>query len=507
MGSGACGQAAATILGKDWLVTATRKDLSFAQQIAIDRHYNVYDLGGNWDPFDRTIPTDCSGCVIDECDASINGTAMQWRRNADGGGGSTEDWRPPSLGGNADPSNGPFGSIMVNDPSEFPSDAAVLIALHHGDGSAEDSHMWCQVDQLKIETHGSDDTYPDGATVLYDGVNFHDIVLDVHTVDSPTTYGANNWWYLPGPIVEDGTPIPTGPSPTGGQNPVTLFGVDVSNNNFGGENSPNLTAAAAFTNALPGEGFSWIEAKATQGSTFVDPTWATIFKAATAISFPIVAFHYVDTTDPGAQAANAASVAGARNVGWMMDFEQDSGDINNLQAVLAAFQAAGLTVVVDYLPAWYLAQIGSPTLSGVPGLISSAYPGGAGYASTLYEAGGGDQGEGWQPYDGETPVIWQFTDSANVAGITVDADAFVGSEAQLLALLTPGGTVQPTPPAPTSNPPAIPKPSDEATQDSELWDQELLRWDFLGNRTVAETVGAIAAALKIPGCTDPLGDN
>lgn len=187
-----------------------RKTISFAQQIAIDRRYNPYWLGGNWDPFNRSAPTDCSGCVIDECDAALNGTAMQWRRNADGGGGSTEDWRPPSLGGNADPSNGPFGSIMVDDPADFPADAAVLIALHHGDGSAEDSHMWCQVDQLAVETHGSCDDFPNGATVLNsrDSELFNDVVLDVHD----TSY-ANNWWYIRGPIIEDGTPIPTGPSP------------------------------------------------------------------------------------------------------------------------------------------------------------------------------------------------------------------------------------------------------------------------------------------------------
>jgi hypothetical protein len=39
---------------------------------------------------------------------------------------------------------------------------------------------------------------------------------------------------------------------------VTLYGPDISNNNFGGEDNPDLAAAAAFVNALPGEGFSWV---------------------------------------------------------------------------------------------------------------------------------------------------------------------------------------------------------------------------------------------------------
>jgi hypothetical protein len=182
-----------------------RKTVSFAQQIAIDRHYNPYVYGGNWLALQRWIGTDCSGCVDDECDAALNGTAMAWQR-----WGSTEDWRPPSMGGGADPANGPFGAVMVDDPSQFPSDAAVLIALHHGPGGGENSHTWCQVDQLAIETHGSCDQFPNGATVLNsrDSELFNDAVLDVHD----TSY-ANNWWYLAGPITEDGTPVPTGPSP------------------------------------------------------------------------------------------------------------------------------------------------------------------------------------------------------------------------------------------------------------------------------------------------------
>lgn len=191
-------------------MSATRKNISFAQQIAIDRQGNDYVYGGNWDPYDRGVGTDCSGCVIDELDASLHGTAMGWRRNADGGGGSTEDFRPYSMGGSADPSNGPMGLVMVDHPNEFPADAAVRVAFHHGPGGGENSHTWCQVDGLQVETNG------DNGTVLNDGVHFHDEVLSVYAVDGVNGYGANNWWYLPGPIVEDGTPVPTAPSPLPG---------------------------------------------------------------------------------------------------------------------------------------------------------------------------------------------------------------------------------------------------------------------------------------------------
>jgi hypothetical protein len=186
-------------------MSATRRNIEFAKVIAYDRCGNPYIYGGNWDPFNRSTGTDCSGCVVDELDAAVNGTAMSWSRH----GLSTEDWRPPSMGGAADPHNGPFGTVMVDHPGQFPADAAVLVALHHGPGGGANSHMWCQVDDLPIETNGDD------GTVLGDAA------LSVHD----TGY-ANNWWYLPGPIIEDGTPRVTGPS-TPGQSADTLF-ADVS---------------------------------------------------------------------------------------------------------------------------------------------------------------------------------------------------------------------------------------------------------------------------------------
>ena len=67
----------------------SRKTISFGQQVAIDRAGNPYNYGGNWDPFDRKRGTDCSGCVVDELDGGINGTAMEWSRH----GLSTENWR------------------------------------------------------------------------------------------------------------------------------------------------------------------------------------------------------------------------------------------------------------------------------------------------------------------------------------------------------------------------------------------------------------------------------
>jgi lysozyme len=216
---------------------------------------------------------------------------------------------------------------------------------------------------------------------------------------------------------------------------VTLFGPDISNNNFGGEDNPDLAAAAAFVSALPGEGFSWVEAKSSMGSDFIDPTWATIYQTASAIGLLVVAYHYVDTSDPAAQAQTCAAALDGADVPVMFDFEDDSGDFDNFQAVLSAFQAAGLNVALSYIPEWYWEDIDSPDISGVPGLVSSAYPGGSGAASTIYTEDGGDDGEGWDGYGGATPVIWQFTDQALIAGLDVDCNAFIGELSDLQALL------------------------------------------------------------------------
>jgi hypothetical protein len=64
----------------------------------------------------------------------------------------------------------------------------------------------------------------------------------------------------------------------------------------------------------------------------------------------------------------------------------------------------------------------------------------------------------------------------------------------------------PTPPEepPVNNPPAIfPKPTDTETQVSQVWDQELIRWDMLGGLTKTEALAAIGQKLGIPGFNPP----
>jgi hypothetical protein len=213
---------------------------------------------------------------------------------------------------------------------------------------------------------------------------------------------------------------------------MTLYGFDISNNN-----GANLSIAE-----IKSEGFAWCEAKVSQGNYFSDPEWQQYRDQANACGLPIIGYHYADAScSPASQAARFQNNEGGDFV--MIDFEQNSGDITDYWALAQAFNAIGITVSVSYIPQWYWQQIGSPDLSRVPGLAASAYPiSSAGYASVLYQEGGGDSGEGWTPYGHGNPAIWQFSDCALIDGSTLDADAFRGSLDDLITLLQ-GGDMTP----------------------------------------------------------------
>ncbi len=204
---------------------------------------------------------------------------------------------------------------------------------------------------------------------------------------------------------------------------MTLYGIDISNY----QANINLTEVA-------NEGFSWVEAKVSEGNYYKDSTWAANQSGAQQAGLPIIGYHYANSSGSPDSQVQTWQANGGPNV-CMIDFESNSGNISDYWALVDAFNNAGVTVALSYIPQWYWSNIGSPDLSEVPGLISSAYPGGTGYAYDLYQNAGGDSGEGWNSYGNATPVIWQFTDQATVASMSVDADAFIGDTSALATLL------------------------------------------------------------------------
>ena len=210
--------------------------------------------------------------------------------------------------------------------------------------------------------------------------------------------------------------------------PITLYGVDISNVNDGSTNRMNLAEIVA-------EGFSFIEAKVSQGSDFQDADWPRTRDFCQSNGITLVGYHYLDQTNPVTQASNCLNWLGDKSIPLMLDVENGGGNYANLVAVLNAIESQGGHVALTYLPQWYWSQEGKPNIAQLPGLVSSAYPGGTGTAAGIYTTHGGDSGSGWNGYGGGTPVIWQFTDQAQVAGTYLDADAYRGTLTQLRQLL------------------------------------------------------------------------
>jgi lysozyme len=240
---------------------------------------------------------------------------------------------------------------------------------------------------------------------------------------------------------------------------MTLYGPDISNNNFSSTN-----ACLDFLSRLQGEGFSWVEQKVSEGNYYTDPYWPIVRNWCNQNNFLCVGYHYVTTNDAASQAQTWLSNGGGPVA--MFDFEANSGDINNFWAVVDAFNAVGVQVALSYIPHWYWQQIGSPDLSTLAPngmtLISSNYIGEGDFASSIYN---GNDGRGWVGYGGATPGIWQFTAGASIGGLSpIDCNAFEGSLDELKAILTlitptPAPVPVPEPPAPVSPPPVPVSPA------------------------------------------------
>jgi hypothetical protein len=216
-------------------------------------------------------------------------------------------------------------------------------------------------------------------------------------------------------------------------------------------------------------------AKATEGSTYVNPEYVGYPATASAPAFegwqaeaiantakPFGWYHFLSSAPAADQVANTKRHVDARFVG-MVDIEPEGKFKPTLAEAFAyidAAKAAGLTVRFAYLPRWHWIQLGKPDLSGFTErgvhLISSAYPGGSGSPADIYVAGKGDAGEGWAEYGNVTPTLWQFTNAATDQGMKVDYSAFKGDAGALAALfevkpVLSGGD---PPKAPVTPPPA-----------------------------------------------------
>lgn len=249
---------------------------------------------------------------------------------------------------------------------------------------------------------------------------------------------------------------------------VTLFYPDVSNNNWGNENLSDAGQQNLynFLGPLIGQGYAGVCHKMSQGTTYIDPYGALCQTWCAQNNVPFIGYHWVTTEDPDAQAQTWLNAGGGSNV--MFDWEAGppgGGDLNNFWAVCQGFNRAGVNVQLGYMPEWYLngagdgagTDISTLTANGIL-LVSSAYPNTySDYGWNLYQAGGGDNGPGWGPYDGGTPSAWQFTSNAIVSGfVGVDVNAYQGDDINVL--FNSGNVVPPPQPPPPPAPPPPPPP-------------------------------------------------
>lgn len=216
---------------------------------------------------------------------------------------------------------------------------------------------------------------------------------------------------------------------------MTLFYPDCSNNNWRSNSD-----VIRFLEQLVPEGFSGMCHKVSEGSYYEDPYWPTVRRWCGQHNLPAIGYHYVTTNDPATQVRTWQGNNGGTLA--MLDWEANGGNVANLTGVVDAFRAAGITVQLGYYPRWYWSRHGGGNLSELANaLVSSAYPDGAGYASTIYMNSGGNSGVGWLPYGGVTPSAWQFTSSANIAGFRVDCNAYRGTDINVLFGTVPTPTV------------------------------------------------------------------
>ncbi|KZM68119.1 glycoside hydrolase family 25 protein [Nocardia terpenica] len=275
---------------------------------------------------------------------------------------------------------------------------------------------------------------------------------------------------------------------------MTLFGIDISNNN-----GPDIDMAQ-----VKAEGFDFVFAKVTEGDYFVDSTWPVYRDAARAEGLLVAGYHYLrGDCDINAQADLFTSHLGD-GVAAMVDFEANSGDISTFWAFVNAVNARGHQIQLSYIPRWYWQQIGCPDLTAAPGLIQSSYVTGTGYAAELYP---GDDTDFWNGFGGRNPDLLQFTDKADVAGHAVDANAFRGTHAELAALL--GCHDFPSPTTPGDHPMALTDDqwTDLYTKVCDIWDQlrgpNAQGWPQLGQNALGQNRTPVDALAHLLGTDTP----
>lgn len=182
--------------------------------------------------------------------------------------------------------------------------------------------------------------------------------------------------------------------------------------------------------------------KATQGTGYANPDFVPAQVRARAAGAYFGAYHFLECGNGSAQADHAFAVV-SKSIPLMLDWESYvvgnvtyKPTVADAQAFVNRYRALGGTVILLYMPNWFWKQIGSPSLSWFAGLgmhlVSSDY---VSYSDT---------GPGWVGYGGMTVAVWQYTSTHTFNGFTqIDFNAYLGTIAQFISLVTGGITLKP----------------------------------------------------------------
>lgn len=207
---------------------------------------------------------------------------------------------------------------------------------------------------------------------------------------------------------------------------MPIYGVDVASY----QGKPSWPSVAD-------SGVRFAFSKVTQGTGYVNPTWAYNRAGMTALGggFLPGAYHFLEGGNGAAQARHFLDRAGdLSGFAVALDVEASGADAKTARDWVAEFKdRTGGHPVLGYYPRWYWEETGRPDLSFFDTLWQSHYVSGAGSPAGLYDK---VPGSFWEPYGAEQISILQYSSSATVPGISgrCDVNAFRGTLDQLKAL-------------------------------------------------------------------------
>lgn len=180
--------------------------------------------------------------------------------------------------------------------------------------------------------------------------------------------------------------------------------------------------------------------KATEGLTYVDPTFGSRREAAKSVGLAVSSYHFLKHGQAGQQIAHYLDVVSPqRGERVVIDYEDTSCNLGDLRDAVLALQAAGLDLQITVY--------GGGMLKGQLGqnrddVLAKTSLWIAHYTSMAQPV--------WPKATWPVWTLWQYTDSASVDGIQgpVDGNRFNGPAGNLLKWLSPAQPVQAPPPAP-----------------------------------------------------------